>query len=190
MLYCNQELRAEERTFEFGSIYQVSMGEYGRGRKLIALTCPNGTIVKNGMNNNITIGLTKSGKPRIIDREDDKNLFLLLSSKGQYTRRGNGTIMVPKKQIQNYAILARGNGADGDAGRIGHWACILLMINNLSEKNIVRIQKGGAGYGIPPYFLLIEKRVVFQCPENNLEEACEILGFELPNMEATSWINL
>lgn len=65
-------------------------GEVGRGRKFMALTCPKGTVLKEGMNPDFTIGTTKSGKPRI-NKRDDNTLYMMLSSKGgiHQTRQRN-----------------------------------------------------------------------------------------------------
>ena len=71
MLYSNKKMEATERNMDFGTIYQVGMGEVGRGRKFMALTCPKGTVLKEGMNPDFTIGTTKSGKPRINKRDDN-----------------------------------------------------------------------------------------------------------------------
>ena len=119
MLYSNQKIEAVERTMDFGTIYQVGMGEVGRGRKFMALTCPKDTIVQKGMNNDLTIGQTKTGKPRIISKKDD-TLYMMLSSEGGYTRRGDGTIRVLKNEREKFEVLARGNGADGDEQAVGN----------------------------------------------------------------------
>ena len=190
MLYCNEELVSSPRSFDFGTIHQVSLGEMGRGRRLLALTCPESTIIKNGMNIEYTIGLTKSNRPRIFKQIDRSMLFLLLSTKGSYTRKGNGTIALPTKQVDNFLPIAKGNGADGDAGRIGHWDCALIMVKDLTKKSIIRVQRSGRGYDIPANFLLIDGLNVFNCLEDQLADACEMRNFEFPRMDPSSWITL
>ena len=177
MLYSNKTLKATERTMEFGTIYQVGMGETGRGRKFMALTCPRDTEIKSGLNPDLTIGLTKSGKPRI-NKADDKALYMMLSSEGGYTRRGNGTIRVLKNQQEQFKVLARGNGADGDAGRIGYWDCMLLKVPNTDA--IIRIRTSGAGYGTPSDLYVIHDSKVYHCHLDELAECCEALGIETP----------
>ena len=177
MIYSNKELKAEERILEFGTIYQVSMGETGRGRKMLALTCPKNTIIKNGLNVEYSIGLTKSGKPRIIQKEDS-TLYLLLSSEGGYTRRGDGTIQVINNQKEEFEVLARGNGADGMAGRIGTWDCILIKVPE--STCIIRVRTSGGGYGTPSELFVIHEKKVYHCHLSELEECCESLGIDIP----------
>ena len=177
MLYSNKKMEATERNMDFGTIYQVGMGEVGRGRKFMALTCPKGTVLKEGMNPDFTIGTTKSGKPRI-NKRDDNTLYMMLSSKGGYTRRGNGTIKVLASRKERFEIISLGNGADGDAGRIGYWDCILLKAPNTDA--IVRVRTSGSGYGTPSDLYVIHKGEVYHCYISELEECCEALGIEVP----------
>lgn len=178
MLYSNRKLKAEERVMTFGTIYQVAMGESGRGRKMMALTCPKDTIIERGLNKNLTIGKTKTGRPRI-NKLEDKELYLLLSSEGGYTRRGNGTIRVLKDKIDQFEIMARGNGADGDAGRVGYWDCMLLKVNGMVD-NIIRVRSSGEGYGTPSDLYIIHKNEVYHCYLEDLEDCCDTLGIEIP----------
>ena len=176
MIYSNDMLSSEERKFDFGSIHQVSMGEHGRGRKLLALTCPENTVVREGMNPELTIGLTKSGKPRIFQRQDDE-IYLLLSAEGEYTRRGCGVIRVLTAEAENFEVLASGNGADGDAGRIGYWDCKLMHARG---NGIVAVQPSGRNYGIEPILYIVKDGKVYNCEPAMLEECCEQLGLEEP----------
>lgn len=177
MLYANQKMEETERTMDFGTIYQVGMGEVGRGRKFMALTCPKGTLIQKGMNPDFTVGTTKSGKPRINKKADD-TLYMMLSAEGGYTRRGNGTIKVLSSQKDKFEVMARGNGADGDAGRIGYWDCLLLKAPNTDA--IVRVRTSGGGYGTPSDLYVIHEGAVYHCHLSELEECCEALGIKVP----------
>lgn len=177
MLYANQKMEATEKTLDFGTIYQVGMGEVGRGRKFMALTCPKDTLIQEGMNPDFTVGTTKSGKPRINQKADD-TLYMMLSAEGGYTRRGNGTIKVLESQKEKFEVMARGNGADGDAGRIGFWDCLLLKAPNTDA--IVRVRTSGSGYGTPSDLYVIHESVVYHCYIDELEDCCEALGIEVP----------
>lgn len=177
MLYSNQKIEAVERNMDFGTIYQVGMGEVGRGRKFMALTCPKDTIVQKGMNSDLTIGQTKTGKPRIISKKDD-TLYMILSSEGGYTRRGDGTIRILKSEKDKFEILARGNGADGDAGRIGFWDCVLLKVPYTDA--IVRVRTSGRVDGNPSDLYVIHQGNVYHCHLCELEECCESLGIPVP----------
>jgi hypothetical protein len=114
------------------------------------LTCPENTILHPGCNFLYTIGLTKNGRPRINMQKDEK-LYFLLSAEGRYTRRGNGWIGGWINNTGKYKCLASGNGADGLAGIIGYWDCLLLALENETPENDwIRIRTGGGGYGIDP----------------------------------------
>ena len=184
MLYANKKLHSEERIMDFGTIYQVGMGESGRGRRFMALTCPKDTIVENGMNKNLSIGLTKSGRPRI-NAKTDTDLYMMLSSAGGYTRRGNGTIQILATQQELFEILARGNGADGDAGRIGTWDCMLLKVKDPNATAVVKVRTSGAGYGTPSDLYIIHNTAVYHCTIDDVEDCCEALGIDVPfNLES------
>lgn len=179
MIYSNQDVEAIDRELDFGTIYQIVLGELGRGRKLMTLTCPKETEISLGMNLEFTIGTTKSGRPRI-NKKTDKELYMLLSAEGGYTRRGNGTIKVLESQKENFEVLSRGNGADGDAGRIGYWDCMLLRVKNPNIDSIIQVRTSGAGYGTPSDLYVIHEGAVYHCYLSELEECCEALGIDIP----------
>ena len=130
MLYINETVEVTTREFKFGTVEGISLGEHGRGRQQIFLPTPQrleGAV--GGLRTDLTIGLTKAGKPRI-NRNKDKDMYLALSSERGYTRRGNG--------------------ADGDAGRIGYWDVVLVKAN---EGDVFRVTWGGSGYGYDLHFM-------------------------------------
>lgn len=176
MIYADRELKCTDRDMDFGTIHQITMGEHGRGRRLMALTCPDGTALKKGENDDFVIGMTKSGKPRINEGRGD-SLYMLLSSKGGYTRRGDGTIQVPAGKEDEYALLMTGNGADGAAGRIGTWDCALIKA---PENGIIRVRSSGAGYGTPSDLYLINEGKVYHCEPQELEDLCDSLDIDMP----------
>lgn len=91
MLYSNTKLNANEVKADFGNFFRVTLGEYGRGRKALNLTCPEGfNISEKQLLDEYSIGLTKSGKPRI-SKISDSDMYLMISSQYGYTRRGNGS---------------------------------------------------------------------------------------------------
>lgn len=153
-LFNTRDLEAEAQTFDFGTIYQVALGEKGRGRKLLSLTCPEGTKIKRGQTYDLTIGQTKSGKPKIVKKETDE-LYMLLSSEGGYTRRGDGIVYVLKGA--NVEVLTRGNGADGMAGRIGTWDAVLVKVTGDA---VFRIRTSGGGYGVPSTIVVVKNNNV------------------------------
>ena len=107
MIFCNKNFTATEKEMEFGKIFQIVLGEYGRGRKELRLPCPEGTNLSVGCNFDFSIGETKSGRPRI-NRKKDSRIFLLICTKGRYTRRGNGWFGAWKNNSTATTIFAKG----------------------------------------------------------------------------------
>lgn len=139
---------------DWGVLNRVALGEEGRGRKLLSLPCPEDLESLNcGMAQNLAIVLSKTGRPCIKYRAASP-LCLLISTEGGYTRRGDGVIEVPAAQHHDaFTILGEGNGADGDAGRIGTWKCMALQVN--SSDCWLKLWLGGYNYGYEPRYLHI-----------------------------------
>lgn len=148
MLYCNDGFKIVEKQLNFGTLKCVELGEEGRGRKQILLPVPNsfitGNYVTKGFHKNYSIGLTKSGKPRVNKLYDDDYIYLLLTSKGGYTRRGNGGISTMMYDGTEEIITAW--GADGLAGGIGDYPVSLIKVPNDGKTRIVRCKPSGGGY--------------------------------------------
>lgn len=175
MLFLNRTIGIEAREFKFGTVTGIALGEHGRGRQQIFLPTPKeleGSI--GGMRSDLTIGLSKSGKPRI-NRAKDKDIYLALSTERGYTRRGNGVVKVPVSQTVE--LIARGNGADGDAGRIGYWDVILVKAK---EGDVFRVTWGGTGYGYEPTFYVVHDGQVLEADQQEVEDLYENLGLEMP----------
>lgn len=177
MFYTNRKLIKREIEMEWGTLYRYEAGEEGRGRRLLCLsTSPNAKDVEAGLHKNLTIGFTKTGRPRVNNGEDSK-MYMLLSSEGGYTRRGDGNIFCLPSDKDKINVLSRGNGADGDAGRIGYWDVLLLEV---SGDAIIRVRTSGAGYGTPSDFYIIRGQHVFHCTTDNLSDLFEALNISVP----------
>ena len=175
MLFINKQTEVVTREFKFGTVNGISLGEHGRGRQQIFLPTPKeleGSI--GGMRSDLTIGLSKSGKPRI-NYGKDKDMYLALSSERGYTRRGNGVVKVPAGQT--VGLIARGKGADGDAGRIGYWDVVLVKAR---EGNVFRVTWGGSGYGYEPTFYVVHNGQVLEADQQEVEDLYESVGLEMP----------
>lgn len=177
MLCTNKTLKIIEKGMSFGPVTGVALGEYGRGRREIFLPTPNGvegTIL--GLRKDLTIGTSKSGRPRISRApKDDEELYIILSTERNYTRRGNGYIRVPK--TQELCIIARGNGADGAAGRVGHWDVVIFKAK---DGDVFRVAWGGYGYGYPATFYVVHGDKVYQADQPEVEDLYEAVGVEMP----------
>jgi len=175
MLFMNKTAEVESREFKFGTVAGVALGEHGRGRQQVFLPTPKGLEgVIGGLRSDLTIGLTKAGRPRI-NHGKDKDMYLALSSERGYTRRGNGVVKVPVDQAVE--LIARGNGADGDAGRIGYWDVVLVKAK---EGDVFRVTWGGSGYGYEPTFYVVHNDQVLEADQQEVEDLYESLGLEMP----------
>lgn len=175
MLFLNKVTEVIAREFKFGTINGITLGEHGRGRQQIFLPTPQGLEGAVGsLRTDLTIGLTKAGKPRI-NRSKDKDMYLALSTERGYTRRGNGIVKTPVGQTVE--LIARGNGADGDAGRIGYWDVVLVKAR---EGNVFRVTWGGSGYGYEPTFYVVHNGQVLEADQQEVEDIYESVGLEMP----------
>jgi len=163
MIWSNKSHTKKEKEFPFGKINVIELGESGRGRKLIVL--PSEVDIQEGLNTDITIGLSKLGKPRINRFKDDK-LFLIIDTAGGYTRRGFGVASVHRSCKNDVKVLSYGNGADGLAGRIGSWEVFVVeILNNNTIWMEIRI---AGGYESDVY--KIENKIVKYVGRNEDQE--------------------
>lgn len=177
MFYTNIRLELKKKEEDWGILNQYEAGESGRGRQLLRIpTYPDAEDIEAGLHKDLTIGFTRSGRPRL-NKEEDSQMYMLLSAQGRYTRRGNGTIWCLKGKEDCIEVLSSGNGADGDAGRIGFWDVQLLEV---PEETIIRVRTGGAGYGTPSDFYIVHGGNVYKTTVDLLEEVYEKIGVEIP----------
>jgi hypothetical protein len=142
MIYSNTKIKKVIKTFRFGDVEGITLGEEGRGRKEVFI--PSTFDVKKGMNESLDIGKTKTNRPRVVaTSEDTLGLYMIINTHGGYTRRGNGFASVT--DINQITVIERANGADGDAGRIGTWDSFLLKVNSF-EKDLMVILWYSGGY--------------------------------------------
>lgn len=198
-LFSNEALTPISVEFEWGNLITVQLGEKGRGRKLLSLPFPGEDgLVKKGQNKVLTIGQTKSGKPRILRAGSTGAQFLLLSTEGGYTRRGNGWVGASVNNTSTFELLAAGNGADGDAGRIGQWDVVLLKITGTPRPtgDWIRVRRSGGGYGTDPEFVYFDGRMIYYLNTlTELENFCESRDIPTPedpenNEEGKWWQNV
>jgi hypothetical protein len=142
MIYSNTKIKKVIKTFRFGDVEGITLGEEGRGRKEVFI--PSTFDIKKGMNESLDIGKTKTNRPRVVaTSEDTLGLYMIINTHGGYTRRGNGFASVT--DINQITVIERANGADGDAGRIGTWDSFLLKVNSF-EKDLMVILWYSGGY--------------------------------------------
>lgn len=183
MIYSNIQVKAKTKQMPFGDLSFLALGEYGRGRRELRLSCPVGTVLAKGMNENLTIGSTKSGNPKICVSAD-KHIYLILSSKGGYTRKGCGWIGAWLNNKATYQLIAKGNGADGEAGRIGTWDIVLLQILGQPQHDWLRINLSGDKEYYTPQILYLNGTdiIKFVCKADAVQFADE-RGITVPDFD-------
>ena len=177
MLYANIALKVVSKEMKFGTVTGVAIGEYGRGRREVFLPTPKSVQADDVImefRSDLTIGTSKSGRPRINARKDD-DIYLILSSGRSYTRRGNGYIKAPRSQ--KVELIARGYGADGEAGRIGYWDAVIVKAK---DGDVFRLTWGGSGYGYDATFYVVSDGKVYSADQPKIEDLYESLGLEIP----------
>lgn len=102
------------------TIKGFSLGESGRGRKLVTIPCPDNT------GEYLEPGLTKSGKPRLNNTLNKNGWVARISSEGAYIRGANGNISHSPELEGEFKLIAKGYGAFGAAGRTGTWDDVLI----------------------------------------------------------------
>ena len=128
-------------------------------------------MINKGENPDYTIGLTRTGRPRIVKQKNEE-VFLLLSAQGGYTSKGDGTINVLVKDSENIDVLARGNGADGLAGKVGSWDVLLIKIKT-NSRVYFWINKSGS---VQPEFLVVENKKVIEDFDEEIKKEFFNLG--------------
>lgn len=173
MLFSNKKKSIEEVEITKEIKYKaIPLGEEGRGRKRYAL--PSSFDLKKGMNPELSIGLTKSGKFRIVPAKENENeTYLLIDTEEEYTRKGDGCTFVEYGNVETKTIA---NGADGAAGRIGFWNVDILKIT--SEKAIVKCIYGGYKYNPDKYisYIIVNSKDITEITRGDLASYIDTLS--------------
>ena len=138
ILFSNKKIELKTREMKFGTLEGFVLGEEGRCRK--ELFVPSKYKIKKGINENIGIGKTKTGRPRIVEDYSD-DIYIIIDTQYAYTRINNGYISVSNKE--SFELIDSATGADGDAGSIGHWNVYLLKVTDASKDLLVKICYAG-----------------------------------------------
>lgn len=144
----------------------LKLGEKGRGRIEKLIKCDSITdsmkviSPKPGMPGNVKI---------VMDTNNETGLIIRVSTSGAYIRGANGNVSVNPNNVNNVKLVAKGYGAFGDAGRIGTWDDLLLII---SAATVLRVKpsRGDA------YLLLVDSN--FEVQKISYAEA-ELLEIDL-----------
>lgn len=173
MIYSNIEVCAEVEETERGERHYIVVGEYGPGRKAIKIACSEGTIIKKGMNPELTVTLLR-GKA-FIAKKQDRNLYMLFSSKGGYTSRSDGMVLIQGSDADKVFVMARGNGGDGLITKVGNWDCVLLKVKNPAEDLTIQVQPAGMNKKHPQTLYMLEEEVIYTCDINMMKRVSDFL---------------
>lgn len=163
----------------FGNLKGITIGEKGRGRWevfLPAQNCTDKDAIEEGLHKDLSISLSKSGRPKIIKKEEDK-IFLILDSEHAYTRQGDGKIFALATNTEEAKVIARGNGADGLAGKVGQWDAIVL---EAKDGDVFRVRWGGYNYGRPTTIYTVINGEVYFADLPDVEDMYDYLNMEPP----------
>ena len=155
----------------------VLLGEYGRGRMLFPVVVSEDIITNGKINGEVTIGSTRSGKPKIIKATAEDKLWLdRVSTLTSYIRNGCGWVGA----LENSGIttIARGMGAFGDAGRIGEWDDVLISV---PEKTWIRIKPSRGPARFKYYPVMAGDSTPVEVNEEGLDAFVECLDIDPPS---------
>ena len=186
-VFSNYYLTAEKVEKPTYTRWRITLGEQGRGRKLLDLTCPEGMKVLKGQNPNLTIGSTRSGNHKLVSASVDKQ-YLLLSAEGTYARCGNGKVYWNLNNSSKYTLLENGWGAYGDAGRIGYWDAVLLAIDGAAEavNDWICVRPSGRReWDCCKYVFIGSGEILYFEELEDVRGFCEARDIDEPNMDWT-----
>lgn len=133
-------LKAIKRTVADNVVSVLELGETGRGRKLLSVKCPEG--IKDGDPVSIAkapTNATITPKPKILCTDDGaSDLWLArISTEGAYIRGAYGCVSYDPATIHKPTVVAKANGAFGEAGRTGTWYDYLLVV---ADETVLRVK--------------------------------------------------
>lgn len=161
-----------KRTFDWGEMTVVALGERGRGRfeNVIPFHADEQTEL-------LEIGLTKTNKPKIVQSADGNGWLAVVSGDGCYTRGTYGTVYCLKGDEKKIKVISYGCGAYGDAGRIGDWNEFLITVN---YPIFLRVRPSGGSHKIARYWLYFGDDKVYKIQLEELPIFCEQFGLDIP----------
>lgn len=175
-------LKSEKRELSFGELTVIALGERGRGR-YETLVPFQGNISETDF---VVPVPTKSGRTKIIKGGDAKGWIARISCEGCYTRCTEGYAQIYKNDEGKISVLASGNGAEGDAGRIGWWADYLLKIE---ENALIRVKRHG-GYKTPAYYLYFGIDKVYRISREEISLFIENRNYNFNEENITDFFSL
>jgi hypothetical protein len=168
-----------KKSFSWGEMYVVILGEDGRGRKQSLI--PFQADITNLEGNEFVIGKTLKGNPKIVKGISSEGFIAVLSGEGVYTRGTYGTVYIHNEDKEKITLVSYGKGAFGIAGRIGDWYDYLLEIKPLYPVRFY-VRPAGGEYKIERYFLVFDNDKVTKVKKEE-KDIFEDKFFSLGNVE-------
>lgn len=151
------EIKVDGNSGSF-TVFGLSLGEQGRGRQRTIVPVERESQFYN-------LGKTKTGNPKLFAANQSSGWtggwVARISCEGCYTRDTNGRA----SGTTGVEVIARGHGAEGDAGRLGTWDDLLLSV---PDGGVVKVKPHG-GSKRPAYFLHFTTTEVKKVPEDMWE---------------------
>jgi len=164
----------QERSFNWGKMSIIAVGERGRGRYEDIIPCAD-NITENDF---VQLVETKSGKKKIVKGSDIKNWLAYLSGAGIYTRNTYGTCKTTNPE--RVEVICKGNGAFGIAGRIGDYYEFIAIVQ---ENTWIFVKPAGGESKIECYWLYFGQHEVFKVAKSEIEMFCDAKGLDVPDIE-------
>lgn len=191
MIFANKPFLREEREMKFGTLYHITLGEEGRGRKYDLIPIPQDVrAIREGRNLGLTVGKSKSGKPRIFhtSEENDEFIYLLIDTYGSYHRNDDGEITVMK--FDGTEVLLADNKASGEAGRTGYYPCYLIRVPNDGKRRFIKVIMSGdyTDEGIDFRLVVCEKNNVYMITDKEYENIFDVNNEDVPPLEEFNYL--
>lgn len=178
-------VRPEKRTFDWGEMDVVVLGEKGRARREVLVPFH----AEPDLGAAYEIGSTRTGAPKIVSGQPGYGWIALLSSAGVYTRGTYGDVYVGVEVeedgieiMPDVDIIAHGWGRYGQAGRVGGWEDYLVIVPGDVVFYVVPV----GGWKREDYYLVFTVDEVFKVMKSEVEVFIDGTGIELP----VHWVRL
>jgi len=172
----------EQRSFAWGDMYVVVLGEQGRGRKEVYI--PYHAHIDCQL---VELGTTRSGSIKIVPSQSSDGWLAVVSGSGTYTRGTYGTVYVPPQMTDKIKVIASGYGAYGDAGRIGMWYDFLITAE---DGTLLKVRPAGGPSKRARYWLYFGEDKVYKISIAEMPMFCDVKDILPPPEDLDSLVDL
>lgn len=170
-------LKPEMRTLSFGELMVIALGERGRNRYETLIPYQDDLSETDSA---IAVP-TRTGRRRIVRGHGNEGWLARIKTDGVYRRGSHGCVYVHRDDALKVKVLATGQGAYGEAGRLGTWYDYLL---ELEDFVLLKVQYFGGYinymYFTPARVFVIEQEEIYIFLEDKDYELTEDCFEKLP----------